>query len=765
MNSATSPARTRSTTSSSVKGSEKPLLGFWSCTVGFLGRPLGSPEMESGGSKRFPKSGERSGRKMLRPGAPKLQRLGCRLPCGGVNLSGSESSFLTNKKPSRAKTVLLVDDSAYWTDTIADGLRREGYVVSVLYDGLAAVERLRKSPPEILITDYFLANLDGGKLCQLAKRLGGDPPITTIILTGGADRKQSRAPSMFADAVIAKNATHIVFEDLRRALGDLRHSLPPLGDVREVIGHERLEPRAIASKLHGLKQYLDALHEGIGDAVIGVDTLRRVYFLNSVALEVFDLKEEDALARPVEQVLGVPSDHPLAAAIGVALEKGGSPRRPMTVELERATLRVTVAGLKSPDGQTTAMVIARDISDLKAAELARLAFDARLHEADKLASLGHLVAGVSHEINNPLAAILLNLPPLQEAFDEVAAYFRGTPAPKGLVDQLDEIPRILQESVSATARIRAIVEEMRLFAHPRGDVGEAARVEELLDVALALVSNEVRFKARVERVYSETPRLVVDRTRLIQAFLNVLLNAAQAIEGHDPDGAWIRVEARSEAHGVLAVITNSGPPIPKDILPRIFEPFFTTKPVGQGVGLGLSISYDTVRRHGGHIEAASGPDQPTSFRIWLPCNTGLALAPPSELLPAEAMPVRPARILFVDDERLLQSSIRRILERHHEVVLASSGHRALEILAHDRFDVILCDLIMPGMNGMLLYETVKALMPEQAARFVFLTGGTSSSEARDFLLSVDNPRAYKPLSADEIMRLIARCLAQFSSNP
>ena len=119
----------------------------------------------------------------------------------------------------------------------------------------------------------------------------------------------------------------------------------------------------------------------------------------------------------------------------------------------------------------------------------------------------------------------------------------------------------------------------------------------------------------------------------------------------------------------------------------------------------------------------------------------------------------------LDDERLLQSSIRRILERHHEVVLASSGQRALELLAHDRFDVVLCDLIMPGMTGMQLFEVVRATMPQQAARFVFLTGGTSSPEARDFLLSVDNPRAYKPLSGDEIMRLVARCLAQFSGTP
>jgi CheY-like chemotaxis protein len=120
-------------------------------------------------------------------------------------------------------------------------------------------------------------------------------------------------------------------------------------------------------------------------------------------------------------------------------------------------------------------------------------------------------------------------------------------------------------------------------------------------------------------------------------------------------------------------------------------------------------------------------------------------------------------VLIVDDERLLRNSLKRILERHHEVTLASSGQKALELLAEMQFDVILCDLIMPGMTGMQLYEAVKQRSPEQAARFVFLTGGTSSPEARDFLRSVTNPRAYKPFQADDLARLVKRCLAEFAS--
>ncbi|HVU01116.1 MAG TPA: response regulator [Polyangiaceae bacterium] len=667
-----------------------------------------------------------------------------------------------NRKPSSPKTVLLVDDSEYWTETIADGLRKEGYVVSVLHDGLAAVERVRRAPPQILITDYFLANLDGGKLCQLAKRAKVTPPITTIILTGGADRKHSRAPSAYADAVIAKNNTDIVFDDLRRALNDLSYSIPPPGDGRPVIGHERLEPRVIASKLHGLKQYLDALHEGIGDAVLGVDRELRVYFLNSVALDVFGLDEDFAIARPVQQVLNVAANHPLIERIRSSLETGGSPRTPLTLERDGITLRVTVAGLPSPDGQASALIIARDLSDLRAAEQARMALDARLHQADKLASLGHLVAGISHEVNNPLAAILLNLRDLQDTFPELEKVADISRLAPDVQTAVREMPRVIQESLEAAERIRSIVAEMRLFAHPSGPSGEKARMEELLEAPLALAANEVRFKARVIRNLDETPEIVVDRTRLSQAFLNIILNAAQAIEPGAPEQNYIRVETFAEMDGVVVEIENSGPPIPPEVLPRIFEPFFTTKPVGQGVGLGLSIAYDTVRRHGGHIEVSSEAGRPTVFRVRIPRNTGVSLSPPADR--SEPPVATPARVLIVDDERVVRNGLRRILERQNEVVLAPSGERALEILGADDFDVVLCDLIMPGMTGIQLYEETRKRTPAQAARFVFLTGGTSSVEAREFLRGVSNPRAYKPVSADEILRLVARSAADFRAS-
>ncbi len=663
---------------------------------------------------------------------------------------------------SPSLSVLVVDDSPYWTETIGARLREEGYAVTTLHDGLAAVERLRRSPPSILITDYFLANLDGGKLCQVARQLGKDPPITTIILTGGADRDHSRAPSKFADAVIAKNTSEIVFADLRRALQSARTTIPAPGETAKeaakVIGYDRLEPRLIAGKLRGLKQYLDALHEGIGDAVLGLDAQRRIYFMNSVATDVFDVNEHDGLARPIERVLGIPLAHPLIVRINEALAGRGSARTPLTVELGELTFRVTVALLETPDLRPTALVIARDISDLKAAEQARIALDARLHEADKMTSLGHLVAGVSHEINNPLAALLLNLRLLEDPLRRLAA---ATASP----EESTEIGISLDDSLAAAERIRTVVAEMRMFAQPERTRGETVRMEDLLEAPLALVANEVRFKAKILRVFNATPGLVVDRMPLCQAFLNIILNAIQAIEANNLEGNWIRLETSSAADGVVVEISNSGPPIPKSALTKIFEPFFTTKPTGTGVGLGLSLAFETVKRHGGHMEARSERGEPTTIHVWLPFDTGFRPeATPSLDVEQGSPPGRAARLLLVDDDKLVRTGLRRILERHHDVTLASTGERALELISERPFDLVLCDLIMPGMTGMALFAEVNRRAPGQAARFVFLTGGTSSAEAREFLGAVQNPRAFKPLHSDELVQLVDRALQQFEKD-
>lgn len=657
--------------------------------------------------------------------------------------------------------ILVVDDSHFWARTLQESLRAEGFEVEAMEDCLAAAQRIRTDPPEILITDYFLANLDGAKLCRLAKSVT-QGAARTIILTGGADRRLSRSLSSAADVVIAKNRADVVLEDLRQVLDGLLSAGVESGG--RLVGHERLAPRSVTSKLHGLKRYLEALHDGVGDAVIGVDDQLRVYFLNSTACALFEVAEETVVATPLTSVFNVDEDHHLIKTTQRVL-RSGERTKPFEMELENTFLRVSAAGLTSADDRATALVVARDVTDLRAAEEERISLIAQLHQADKMAALGQLTAGISHEINNPLAAILPNLKTLQDSTELLlSAPGLGEYLARGANDDVreaaEEMPGIIEDCAYAADRIRSITREMCQFAHPNRGNGERVQIEDLLESALCLASSELRFKARVVREYGKTRPVVVDPTKMSQAFVNILLNAAQALDESGAGTHWVRVLTRERHDGVEVRIANSGPPIPKEVQSRIFEPFYTTKEVGKGTGLGLSITYDSVRRHGGTIEVRSEPDQPTVFTLWFPWNTGVSTK--SEV--ADRVEERVSgRVLIVDDEKILRRSFRRILADQHEVMVVSNAERALALLAQgERFDVLLCDLIMPGMSGMDFFYAVQRQWPELAARFVFLTGGTFSPEAREFLTQVENMRAFKPLDSNQLKQLVARCLVQFA---
>jgi len=251
------------------------------------------------------------------------------------------------------------------------------------------------------------------------------------------------------------------------------------------------------------------------------------------------------------------------------------------------------------------------------------------------------------------------------------------------------------------------------------------------------------------------PPVLANGARLGQVFLNLLINAAQAIPEGQVEKNEIRVVTRSDDLGrAIVEVRDSGSGISPDVVGRIFDPFFTTKPIGIGTGLGLSICRSIVTALGGVIAVESQVNKGTVFRVTLPSAPE---AKDDGDLPSSgrANQGRRGRVLVVDDERAIGQSIRRILMSEHEVVVFTRAQHARDLIAQgDRFDVILCDLMMPEMTGMDLHASLVAMAPDQAERIVLLTGGAFTSTARHFLESVPNLRIEKPFDSANLRAII-----------
>jgi CheY-like chemotaxis protein/anti-sigma regulatory factor (Ser/Thr protein kinase) len=270
-----------------------------------------------------------------------------------------------------------------------------------------------------------------------------------------------------------------------------------------------------------------------------------------------------------------------------------------------------------------------------------------------------------------------------------------------------------------------------------------------------MASTEIRHRARLVRDYTEPLGVSANEGRLGQVFLNLLVNAAQAIPEGDVERNEIRVVTRSHAEGVAIEVRDTGSGMSPEHLEKLFEPFFTTKPVGVGTGLGLSICQDIVSGFGGRMEVESEVGRGTLFRVILPAATS-AVLPVEPARPTLAPAVsRRGRILVVDDEPMIGMAIRRTLQREHEVVVLTSAREAhARLTGGERFDVILCDVMMPEMSGMDLHQELESHAPELAERFVFLTGGAFTTNARAFLSRVSNHRLEKPFSSQELRGLV-----------
>ncbi len=392
------------------------------------------------------------------------------------------------------------------------------------------------------------------------------------------------------------------------------------------------------------------------------------------------------------------------------------------------------------DGEPTHVVLANDITE-------RRALFTRMAVADRMLSVGTLAAGVAHEINNPLAYISANLQILASELPKLL-YGEGTPR-----FAHDELESVLADAQEGAHRVSAIVRDMRTLARPEDSATGPVDVVGVLVSSIKMTHNEIRHRARLVQTFAEVPLINANASRLGQVFLNLLVNAAHAIEDGHVEANEVGIRVYADEGRVYVEISDTGSGIPANVLPRIFDPFFTTKPAGVGVGLGLSICDRIIESFGGAITVTSRLGFGSTFRVSLPTTTQVAV----ELVKDPEVLEQPrSRILMIDDEAAVGRAIRLLLAPDHEVVNVT---RALEALAKleggESFDLILCDVMMPEMSGIEMYGELRARFPAYTRRVVFMTGGAFTSQAREALEELGVPRLEKPFSEGALRQAIA----------
>lgn len=385
---------------------------------------------------------------------------------------------------------------------------------------------------------------------------------------------------------------------------------------------------------------------------------------------------------------------------------------------------------------------ARLFSDLKQSLQELKQTRAQLIQADKLSALGQMIAGVAHEINNPLTTIM-----------GYAQLLQGEKLS-------DQVKRDLERISEAAKRSQRVVQNLLTFARAYEPRKEYIDINQVIEETLALRSYQLKVNniEVVKRLKGNLPWTVADRYQLQQVFLNLINNAQQAMA--EQGGG--RLTLRSELRGgdtIRVTVSDTGPGIPEEIMPKIFDPFFTTKEVGKGSGLGLSVSYGIVSEHGGRSWAESDEGKGTTFIVELPVRREVMPVAELAVEVEEERGPEGKRILIIDDEEDIVALLVQLLrEEGHRVSAALNGQEALRRMAEKDYDLIISDVKMPTLDGRKLYEHIKATNPELVESIVFITGDTASADTKAFLKEIGNLRLEKPFDIEELRGAIREAL-------
>ncbi|MBX3159265.1 MAG: PAS domain S-box protein [Deltaproteobacteria bacterium] len=593
------------------------------------------------------------------------------------------------------------------------------------------ISRIEPAPSKLLYVSERASRVSGRPAAELvgASLLSSvrepDRPAVQERLAGFGD---PRLPALGV-AITRVDGTQIPVEVAATRIRT-RHGVLSIGYVRDVSSEHRTIA-ALGESERLFQELVEAAPDGI---VISRDG--RIVFSNPRGAHLLGAASaEDVVGTMLASYLPAADAAAAGARIAEMMRTGHEipPNEYRTLAEPWRVVEIKSIRI-SWEGKPAVLAFSRDVTERKALEQ-------KLAHADRLNGLGTLAAGVAHEINNPLAYARLSLEKLARA---------GTSDPRALAD-IDH----------ALARIAAITSSLRTFARPAAAEHKEAPPGPVdlgasLDHALRMVDHDLRHRARLVReVEPDLPAVRGHDGRLEQVWVNLLVNALQSLDGDDP---CIEVAVTRPSQGRIAVaIRDNGRGIPAEYRDRIFEPFFTTKPAGEGLGLGLAVCKSIVEGCGGTIELASELGHGTTVTVTLRVHAQAPAGKMGGMRPA-AGPGR-LRVLIVDDEAPLRAILADLLGSDHDVATAASATEALELFDADAaltFDAVVCDLMMPGVDGRELYQRLAALRPGLERRIVFITGGILDREREQFVASARTPYLLKPFDVTDLLDAVAR---------
>ncbi len=396
------------------------------------------------------------------------------------------------------------------------------------------------------------------------------------------------------------------------------------------------------------------------------------------------------------------------------------------------------------EGEPTVLSFGCDVTERKREEQ-------RLLQADRLSALGLLASGMAHAINNPLTYVLLNLEHLS----------RRLPGLAGVADSMVDILARLTEAREGAERMATIVKRMRTFARTDESSTRVLDLRTVLESVVDLVGHEVHHRGKLTTRFENVPPVLANESKVEQICLSLLLFAAQML----PDDATKRHEVRlslaaDERQFAVLEIVCEGCNVAELDLERLFDPF-TASDEGKMLGFGLSVCSGLVEQLGGQIEAEALPGTGLLLRTAIPCvplhrlmEPTMPSSPPSSMPPS---PRGKARVLVVDDDPGVGRALRLMLEDEHDVKSLVRPREALqELLSDGGYDLIFCDLMMPELSGMDIYQVLRFNRPGYESKIVFMSGGAFTASARRFLEQVPNQRIEKPFNMRSLQRLVQR---------